>query len=63
MQYELDRISSGKKEPSLAEMTRKAIKMLQTKDKGFFLFVEGTFFTLLGNWTIGQPFLSDLCEE
>lgn len=41
MSYDLDRDSS--KEPSLAEMTTKAIDMLKTKanGKGFFLMVEG----------------------
>lgn len=41
MQYELERDKSGKGEPSLAEMTKKAIQVLQTNDKGFFLLVEG----------------------
>ncbi|XP_064642696.1 alkaline phosphatase, tissue-nonspecific isozyme-like [Lineus longissimus] len=41
MQYELDRVNGGNKEPSLAELTSKAIKMLQKNDKGYFLFVEG----------------------
>ncbi|XP_013407398.1 alkaline phosphatase [Lingula anatina] len=39
MQYELDRNKA--KEPSLAEMTEKAIKMLRKNPKGFFLLVEG----------------------
>lgn len=41
MQYELERDKSGKGEPSLAEMTKKAIQVLQTNDNGFFLLVEG----------------------
>lgn len=42
MQYELERNKSGSKgEPSLAEMTRKAIQILQKDDKGYFLLVEG----------------------
>jgi len=42
MQYEVDRNKSGEKgEPSLAEMTRKAIKILQRKQNGYFLLVEG----------------------
>lgn len=39
MQFELDRHQS--KEPSLSEMTGKAIQMLNKNDKGFFLLVEG----------------------
>ena len=39
MAYELDRDTS--KEPSLAEMTTKAIDALAAKKKGFFLMVEG----------------------
>ncbi|XP_064650752.1 alkaline phosphatase-like [Lineus longissimus] len=39
MQYEIDR--DKKKEPSIAEMTDKAIRMLQKNDKGFFLLLEG----------------------
>ena len=38
MNYELDRPAS---EPSLSEMTGKAIDILSTRDKGFFLMVEG----------------------
>jgi len=39
MSYELDR--SPQREPSLSEMTSKAIDVLSTRDKGFFLMVEG----------------------
>ncbi|WP_225999135.1 alkaline phosphatase [Paenibacillus sp. BJ-4] len=38
--YDLDRDAS--KEPSLAEMTTKAIDILSKNDKGFFLMVEGS---------------------
>ncbi|MDQ0491949.1 alkaline phosphatase [Paenibacillus brasilensis] len=38
--YDLDRDAS--KEPSLAEMTSKAIDILSKNDKGFFLMVEGS---------------------
>ncbi|XP_064650751.1 alkaline phosphatase-like [Lineus longissimus] len=42
MMYELDREKDAEpKEPSIAEMTNKAIRMLQKNDKGFFLLVEG----------------------
>ncbi|XP_059170507.1 alkaline phosphatase-like [Physella acuta] len=39
MSYEQDR--NPAKEPSLAEMTEKAIRILKRNDKGFFLFIEG----------------------
>ena len=39
MTYELDRDLT--KEPSLAEMTEKALDVVDKKDKGFFLMVEG----------------------
>ncbi|XP_070197902.1 alkaline phosphatase, tissue-nonspecific isozyme-like isoform X1 [Littorina saxatilis] len=39
MTYELSRDNS--EEPSLSEMTRKAIEILQKNNKGFFLLVEG----------------------
>jgi len=39
MEYEIDRDPSN--EPSLAEMTSTAIKMLKKNPNGFFLLVEG----------------------
>ena len=42
MAYELDREKLQPQEPSLAEMTDKAIKVLSKNNKGFFLFVEGS---------------------
>ncbi|KAL5012742.1 hypothetical protein ScPMuIL_011293 [Solemya velum] len=41
MQYEQDRNTGPDGEPSLAEMTRKAIEILQKNEEGFFLMVEG----------------------
>ena len=43
MQYEADRATDPAGEPSLTEMTDKAIRLLQTSggDKGYFLHVEG----------------------
>jgi alkaline phosphatase len=41
MQYELQRDKGPKGEPSLAEMTRKAIQILQKNKEGFFLLIEG----------------------
>ncbi len=40
MQFEADRTASGGKEPSLAEMTRKAIGVLSKNRKGYVLMVE-----------------------
>ena len=39
MQYEMKRDTSM--EPSLAELTRKALQVLQKNDNGFFLLLEG----------------------
>ena len=41
MSYEYARDTSESGEPSLKEMTRKAIEILRKNDKGFFLLVEG----------------------
>ena len=40
MSYEIDR--DPRQQPSLAEMTRKAISLLSTRKEGFFLMVEGS---------------------
>jgi alkaline phosphatase len=41
VQYEADRATDVGKEPSLSEMTQKAIQVLQKNRNGFFLMVEG----------------------
>lgn len=41
LKYEADRSNDTAGEPSLAEMTRKAIQMLKKNPKGFYLMVEG----------------------
>ena len=41
MEYEADRLNDTAGEPSLAEMTEKAIQVLQKNNKGFYLQVEG----------------------
>jgi len=41
MKYEVDRENDTAGEPSIAEMTEKAIKILRKNPKGYFLFVEG----------------------
>ncbi|MEJ5349649.1 MAG: alkaline phosphatase [Desulfosoma sp.] len=42
MQRDLDRAEFAPQEPSLAEMTEKAIQILSKNPQGFFLFVEGS---------------------
>jgi alkaline phosphatase len=42
MAYEFDRPTLRQQEPSLAEMTKKAIELLAQNPKGFFLFVESS---------------------
>jgi len=42
MAYELDRRVFFPEQPTLAEMTQKAIELLSKNPKGFFLFVEGS---------------------
>lgn len=41
MEYEADRADDKGGEPSIAQMTEKALEILQQKEEGFFLFVEG----------------------
>lgn len=41
MEYEIDRADDTAGEPSLAEMTEKALRILSKNEKGFFLLVEG----------------------
>ncbi|KAF7995090.1 hypothetical protein HCN44_004562 [Aphidius gifuensis] len=41
MDFEVDRNTSGSGDPSLAEMTMKALRILKKNTKGYFLFVEG----------------------
>jgi len=41
MQYEVDRASDVAGEPSITEMTEKAINILNKNPKGYFLMVEG----------------------
>ena len=41
MRYEVERADDKAGEPSIAEMTEKAIEILKKNPKGFFLLVEG----------------------
>lgn len=43
MQYEVDRDKSSNGEPSITEMTAKAIQILKKNSNGFFLLVEGLY--------------------
>jgi alkaline phosphatase len=45
MAFEIDRAENNI-EPSLIDMTKKAIEMLEVNSKGFFLLVEGINFCL-----------------
>lgn len=61
MQYELERKDPNHEvagEPSLAEMTEKAIKILSKNPKGFFLLVEGVIYTL-SVWCMCTEFCND----
>ncbi|MFC4321291.1 alkaline phosphatase [Litchfieldia salsa] len=53
--YDFDRQAKKNSEPSIAEMTKKAIDTLSKNDKGFFLFVEGSKvdWAAHGNDTVG----------
>jgi len=54
MQYEFERNDPNHEkagEPSIAEMTEKAIKILSKNPKGFFLLVEGESLQALMNWS------------
>lgn len=53
--YDFDRQASQNQEPSLADMTKKAINTLNKDEDGFFLFVEGSKpdWAAHGNDTIG----------
>jgi len=41
MQYELERLSEEQRDPSIADMTSKAISILSRNPRGFFLMAEG----------------------
>ena len=47
MQYSADRLRDRSGEPSLEEMTEFAVKLLSKNDKGFFLLVEGEFWSFI----------------
>ncbi|CAD1478590.1 unnamed protein product, partial [Heterotrigona itama] len=45
MDFNVDRNTNGSGDPSLAEMTIKALRILAKNSEGYFLFVEGTYNT------------------
>ena len=47
LDFEVDRDKGSGGDPSLLEMTVKAIQILQKNSKGFFLMVEGNFLKLI----------------
>lgn len=47
MDYEIDR--NPAEQPSLAEMTKKALDLLKDSEKGFFLMVEGSQIDVAGH--------------
>ena len=52
MHYEVERASDKAGEPSIEEMTKKAIEILQKNPKGYFLLVEGllSFALIVSPW-------------
>ena len=46
MKYEVERTADKAGEPSIEEMTKKAIEILQKNPKGYFLLVEGLFYSI-----------------
>lgn len=62
MQYELERDTSGDGEPSLTEMTEKAIKILSRNKKGFVLMVEGGRIDHAHHDTVAKKALEDAVQ-
>lgn len=47
MDFDVDRNTNGSGDPSLAEMTIKALRVLTKNPEGYFLFVEGMYVGLM----------------
>jgi alkaline phosphatase len=60
MKFAIDRHDSDV-EPSLKEMTEKAIDLLKGSDKGFFLFVEGSLIDIAGHNNDAATQVSWMC--
>ena len=59
LDFEADRNKGSSGDPSLVEMTVKAIHLLQKNPRGFFLLVEGKIFVFFQYFTLcglGRPF-------
>ncbi|MFH0794267.1 MAG: alkaline phosphatase [bacterium] len=59
MEYELDRPKDKAGEPSLAEMTEKALQMLAKNPRGFFLMVEGGKIDHAAHGNLGAHHIAD----
>lgn len=63
MAYEIDRDKTGNGEPSLSEMTSKAIKILKRNtDKGFFLLVEGGLIDIAHHDSLAKKALEETLQ-
>lgn len=60
MQYEVNRASDKAGEPSIEEMTEKAIRILKKNPKGFFLLVEGLS-CYCSDYHVSSPYKSIHC--
>lgn len=60
MKYNMD--ANPETEPTLAEMTEIAIKMLQKREEGFFLFVEGGMIDQAHHYNYAQVALNETIE-
>ena len=61
MQYEIDRQEDKAGEPSLSQLTEKAIKILNREPNGFFLLVEGMI-TLPNQYRQDAKVYKNLCR-
>lgn len=59
MSYELDRNKSADGEPSLADMTKKAIQILSKNKRGFILMVEGALIDIAHHFNWAKRALTD----
>lgn len=63
MAYEIERDKTGNGEPSLSEMTSKAINILKrNKDKGFFLLVEGGLIDIAHHDSLAKKALEETLQ-
>ena len=62
MRYEVERAADKAGEPSIEEMTKKAIEILQKNPKGYFLLVEGLFYSI-SRLSLTRVRVSFVCEN